>query len=47
VKIRQILSDLFRDNNDLIEDFLTKKDADFAYIHTDGTPFRVNAFFKL
>lgn len=46
-KIRQILIELLRDNKVAIEDFDAKKDADFAYIHTDGTPYRVNAFYKL
>ncbi|MFA6090888.1 MAG: PilT/PilU family type 4a pilus ATPase [Candidatus Gracilibacteria bacterium] len=29
------------------KDFLEKHDMDFAYVSTDGTPFRVNGFFKL
>jgi len=47
IKIRQILLELFNENKVLVQDFLEKKDADFAYIHIDNTPFRVNAFFKL
>ena len=29
------------------DDFLVKHDMDFAYVSADGTPFRVNGFFKL
>lgn len=47
VKTRQILLELFHDNKEAVNEFLEKRDADFAYIHTDGTPFRVNTFFKL
>lgn len=47
LKTRQILLELFHDNKEAVKEFLDKRDADFAYIHTDGTPFRVNAFFKL
>lgn len=47
IKSRQILLELMGDNKDLAKEFLEKKDADFSYIHTDWTPFRVNAFFKL
>ena len=46
-KIRQILLELLCDNKEAAKEFLEKRDADFAYIHIDGTPFRVNAFFKL
>lgn len=28
-------------------EFLEKHDMDFAYVSSDGTPFRVNGFFKL
>lgn len=47
VKIKQILLELLRENNDLVKAFLEWHDTDFAYVHTDGTPFRINAFFKL
>jgi len=47
LKIKQILLELFKDNKEAVREFLEKRDADFAFIHTDGTPFRVNAFFKL
>lgn len=47
IKAKQILLELLKDNKDAAKEFLEKKDADFAYIHTDGTPFRVNAFYKL
>ncbi len=47
MKARQILLELFQDNKEAVKEFLEKRDADFAYIHTDGTPFRVNAFYKL
>jgi twitching motility protein PilT len=30
-----------------VDEFLAKRDTDFAYISSDGTPFRVNGFFKL
>lgn len=46
-KIRQIMLELFLENKENVKAFLEKKDADFAYIHTDWTPFRVNAFHKL
>jgi len=47
MKARQILLELFNDDKEKAKAFLDKKDTDFAYIHTDWTPFRVNAFFKL
>lgn len=47
IKARQILLELLNDNKEAAKEFFDKRDADFAYIHTDGTPFRVNAFFKL
>lgn len=45
-KIKILLSELFGNQVD-VDKFLDHRDADFAYVHTDGTPFRVNAFFKL
>lgn len=47
IKARQILLELLGDNKEAVRDFFDTKDADFAYIHTDGTPFRVNTFYKL
>jgi len=47
IKAREILLELLCDNKEEARNFLEKRDADFAYIHTDKTPFRVNAFFKL
>lgn len=47
IKARQILLELLKDNKERAREFLEKKDADFAYVHTDWTPFRVNAFYKL
>jgi len=47
IKARQILLELLNDDKNAAEEFLEKKDWDFAYVYTDGTPFRVNAFFKL
>ncbi len=47
IKVRQILLELLKDDKETAKAFLEKKDLDFAFIHTDGTPFRVNAFFKL
>ncbi|MDD4151566.1 MAG: PilT/PilU family type 4a pilus ATPase [Candidatus Gracilibacteria bacterium] len=46
-KINQILLELLKDDKAVVKSFLDGKDFDFAYIYTDGTPFRVNAFFKL
>lgn len=46
-KINKITAELFKHDEGTIEEFHQKKDADFAYIHKDGTPFRVNAFYKL
>ncbi len=47
LKAKQILLELFNDNTQAVKNFLDSKDADFAYLHSDGTPFRVNAFYKL
>lgn len=47
IKSRQILMELLWEDKDAAKAFLDGKDADFAYMYTDGTPFRVNAFFKL
>lgn len=42
----RIAQELFGDDDKLAE-FRKKHDADFAYVSEDGTPFRVNGFFKL
>lgn len=47
IKIRQFLLELLNDEKQKVEDFLKWKDLDFAFIHSDWTPFRINAFFKL
>lgn len=47
LKIKQILLELYREDKEAVKKFLEKKDDDFAYVHSDGTSFRVNAFFKL
>lgn len=47
IKARQILLELLKDDKETAKAFLDTKDLDFAYIHSDWTPFRVNAFYKL
>jgi len=47
LKIRQIILELLNDNKEAAKEFLDTKDMDFAYVYDDGTPFRINAFFKL
>ncbi|MDP5039180.1 MAG: ATPase, T2SS/T4P/T4SS family, partial [Candidatus Gracilibacteria bacterium] len=46
-KILIILDELLKGDENLKKYFLDGKDLDFAYIHTDKTPFRINAFYKL
>ncbi len=41
------MNELFQKEKEKQSVFLEKKDIDFAYISSDGTPFRVNGFFKL
>jgi len=41
-----ILRQLLQGNPQRYDKFLGDKDADFAYVSRDGTPYRVNAFFK-
>lgn len=41
-----ILQGLMRGNEKMITDYKETREADFAYEHKDGTPFRVNTFFK-
>lgn len=43
----QMLKDLLRWDENLINHFLENRDLDFAFIHSDKTPFRINAFYKL
>lgn len=45
--MKRLVVELFRGNEKSIQAFYEKHDADFAYIAKDGTPFRVNGFFKL
>ncbi|EKE29373.1 MAG: hypothetical protein ACD_2C00183G0002 [uncultured bacterium (gcode 4)] len=45
--LERLTEQLFRWDTDKIKLFYSKKDADFAYVSSDGTPFRVNGFFKL
>lgn len=47
IKMKQMLFDLFLNDEEAVKKFLENKDADFAYMHSDGTAFRVNAFFKV
>jgi len=46
-KMRIMLLKIMNENKERVREFMTKKDADFAYIAEDWTSFRVNAFFKL
>jgi Tfp pilus assembly pilus retraction ATPase PilT len=41
-----ILRQLFQGNPQRFDKFLGDKDADFAYVSKDETPYRVNAFLK-
>lgn len=45
--VSQYLSELLLWNTELIDKFLRGHDLDFAFLHNDGTSFRVNAFFKM
>jgi len=47
VKAKQILLELLNEDKVHLKKFLEDHDLDFAYIHSDGTSFRVNAFYKL
>lgn len=42
-----IMRQLMKWNQQAYEKFIAEKDADFSYVGTDWTPFRVNAFYKL
>lgn len=45
--IEIMLKHLMNGNQKMFEKFLWDKEADFSYISNDGTPYRVNSFFKL
>lgn len=45
--IKGLVHELFHGDLAKIENFMTNRDVDFAYVSKDGTPFRVNGFFKL
>lgn len=45
--VESLVRELFQGNTEKVNAFYTKRDADFAYVSADGTPFRVNGFFKL
>ncbi|MBP6910023.1 Flp pilus assembly complex ATPase component TadA [Patescibacteria group bacterium] len=42
-----MLKHLMKGNQKAYEKFVGDKEADFSYISMDGTPYRVNAYFKL
>ncbi|MDD2516471.1 MAG: PilT/PilU family type 4a pilus ATPase [Candidatus Gracilibacteria bacterium] len=42
-----LVNQLFKGDQKLIDNFFERRDADFAYVSKDGTPFRVNGFHKL
>ena len=39
--------ELFKGDQEKQQAFYARHDTDFAYVSADGTPFRVNGFFKL
>ncbi|MFZ3231973.1 MAG: PilT/PilU family type 4a pilus ATPase [Patescibacteria group bacterium] len=43
----RLCSELFLGDKEKVGEFVHRHDADFAYISADGTPFRVNGFYKL
>jgi len=45
--IHTLTLELLHGDEKKYKDFLERHDMDFAYVSTDGTPFRVNGFFKL
>lgn len=45
--VESLVRELFQGNTEKVNAFYAKRDADFAYVSADGTPFRVNGFFKL
>ncbi len=42
-----LVLELLHGDDEKYKEFLHKHDMDFAYVSADGTPFRVNGFFKL
>jgi twitching motility protein PilT len=46
-KVEKILEVFLHHNTNRIQDFYNSKELDFAFLHTDGTSFRVNAFYRL
>ncbi|MDD2487810.1 MAG: PilT/PilU family type 4a pilus ATPase [Candidatus Gracilibacteria bacterium] len=45
--LNKLTEELFKNDKKKIDEFYNTKDADFAYIAKDGTPFRVNGYHKL
>lgn len=45
--LEKLTDQLFKGDQEKIKNFFSKHDADFAYVAKDGTPFRVNGYFKL
>lgn len=45
--IHKLTMELLRGDEKKFKEFFEKHDMDFAYVSNDGTPFRVNGFFKL
>lgn len=43
----ELVRGLYLNDQEKIAEFFHKRDSDFAYVAIDGTPFRVNGFFKL
>ena len=42
-----LMNELYHGDMVKISAFKERRDADFAYLSADGTPFRVNGFYKL
>jgi len=45
--IKVLLMELLQHDEEKLSEFSKEKDMDFAYLHDDGTSFRINAFYKL
>ncbi len=45
--IHKLTLELLLGDEQKFQAFLARHDMDFAYVSADGTPFRVNGFFKL
>ena len=45
--IHKLTLELLHGDEKKFKEFLERHDMDFAYVSSDGTPFRVNGFFKL